>query len=241
MSLPAVPTILIVDDDEEIRALLGDYLRGAGFEARTAADGKGMRRALAYGAISLVVLDLMLPGEDGLSLCRAVRAESTLPIIMLTARGAVVDRIIGIEMGCDDYLVKPFDPRELLARIRSVLRRSGDHLAPAEYKRVSRYRFAGWVLELSSRNLTDPEGMVVPLSGVEFRLLTALLSRPQRVLTRNQLMQATQRRDADPLDRGIDIRVSRLRQLLREDAREPALIRTVYGEGYMLGVEVTAE
>jgi two-component system OmpR family response regulator len=241
MAVPDVPTILIVDDDEEIRALLGDYLRGAGFEARTAADGKGMRRALAYGAISLVVLDLMLPGEDGLSLCRALRAESTLPIIMLTARGAVVDRIIGIEMGCDDYLVKPFDPRELLARIRGVLRRSGDQLAPAEYKRVSRYRFAGWVLELSSRNLTDPEGMVVPLSGVEFRLLTALLSRPQRVLTRNQLMQATQRRDADPLDRGIDIRVSRLRQLLREDAREPALIRTVYGEGYMLGVEVTAE
>jgi len=241
MALPDVPTILIVDDDEEIRALLGDYLRGAGFEARTAADGKGMRRALAYGAISLVVLDLMLPGEDGLSLCRAVRAESTLPIIMLTARGAVVDRIIGIEMGCDDYLVKPFDPRELLARIRSVLRRSGDHPAPAHHQRVSRYRFAGWVLEVSSRNLTDPEGMVVPLSGVEFRLLTALLSRPQRVLTRNQLMQATQRRDADPLDRGIDIRVSRLRQLLREDAREPALIRTVYGEGYMLAVEVTAE
>jgi two-component system OmpR family response regulator len=241
MALPDVPTILIVDDDEEIRALLGDYLRAAGFEARTAADGKGMRRALAYGAISLVVLDLMLPGEDGLSLCRAVRAESTLPIIMLTARGAVVDRIIGIEMGCDDYLVKPFDPRELLARIRSVLRRSGDHLAPAHHQRVSRYRFAGWVLEVSSRNLTDPEGMVVPLSGVEFRLLTALLSRPQRVLTRNQLMQATQRRDADPLDRGIDIRVSRLRQLLREDAREPALIRTVYGEGYMLAVEVTAE
>jgi two-component system OmpR family response regulator len=241
MAIPDLPTILIVDDDEEIRALLGDYLRGAGFEARTAADGKGMRRALASGAISLVVLDLMLPGEDGLSLCRALRAESTLPIIMLTARGAVVDRIIGIEMGCDDYLVKPFDPRELLARIRGVLRRSGDQLAPAEYKRVSRYRFAGWVLELSSRNLTDPEGMVVPLSGVEFRLLTALLSRPQRVLTRNQLMQTTQRRDADPLDRGIDIRVSRLRQLLREDAREPALIRTVYGEGYMLGVEVTAE
>jgi two-component system OmpR family response regulator len=138
-------------------------------------------------------------------------------------------------------LVKPFDPRELLARIRSVLRRSGDHPAPAHHQRVSRYRFAGWVLEVSSRNLTDPEGMVVPLSGVEFRLLTALLSRPQRVLTRNQLMQATQRRDADPLDRGIDIRVSRLRQLLREDAREPALIRTVYGEGYMLAVEVTAE
>jgi two-component system OmpR family response regulator len=241
MALSDVPTILVVDDDEEIRTLLGDYLRGAGFEARTTADGNGMRRELAHGAISLVVLDLMLPGEDGLSLCRAVRAQSTLPIIMLTARGAVVDRIIGIEMGCDDYLVKPFDPRELLARIRSVLRRSGERRAPAQDQWVSRYRFAGWVLELSSRNLTDPDGMVVPLSGVEFRLLTALLSRPQRVLTRNQLMQLTQRRDADPLDRGIDIRVSRLRQLLREDAREPALIRTVYGEGYMLGVEVTAE
>jgi two-component system OmpR family response regulator len=238
---PDTPTILVVDDDEEIRTLIGDYLRGAGLEVRTAADGEGMRRKLAHEAISLVILDLMLPGEDGLSLCRAIRAQSSVPIIMLTARGALVDRIIGIEMGCDDYLVKPFDPRELLARIRGVLRRSGERVTPRQGKEVQRYRFAGWALELGSYNLTDPDGQVVPLSGVEFRLLTALLVRPQRVLTRNQLMQMTQGRDADPSDRGIDVRVSRLRQLLREDAREPALIRTVYGEGYMLAVEVTAE
>lgn len=236
------PVILVVDDDHEIRALLGDYLRGAGFAVRTASDGQTMRRELARGAVNLLLLDLMLPGEDGLALCRAVRAESALPIIMLTARGAVVDRIVGIEMGCDDYLVKPFDPRELLARIRGVLRRSGEQTsAPPRNPALTRYRFAGWTLELGSHNLTDPVGMVVPLSGVEFRLLTAFLSRPQRVLSRNQLMQLTQRREAEPLDRGIDIRISRLRQLLGEDARDPDLIRTVYGEGYMLGVEVTAE
>ena len=241
MAIPNVPTILVVDDDEDIRTLLGDYLRDAGLEVRMAADGQGMRRELANETISLVILDLMLPGEDGLSLCRAVRAESTVPIIMLTARGALVDRIIGIEMGGDDYLVKPFDPRELLARIRGILRRTGDRPTTEQSKPIQRYRFAGWVLELGSHNLMDSDGQVIPLSGVEFRLLTALLAKPQRVLTRTQLMQVTQGRDADPLDRGIDVRVSRLRQLLREDAREPALIRTVYGEGYMLAVEVTAE
>jgi two-component system OmpR family response regulator len=241
MSISDTPTILVVDDDEEIRTLLGEYLRGAGLVVRTAADGKGMRRELANAPIDLLVLDLMLPGEDGLSLCRVVRADSSIPIIMLTARSAVVDRVVGIEMGCDDYLVKPFDPRELLARIRGLLRRSGERLTPKQPKAEQRYRFAGWVLELASHNLTDPDGQVVPLSGVEFRLLSALLSRPQRVLSRSQLMQLTQRRDAEPLDRGIDIRISRLRQLLREDAREPTLIRTVYGEGYMLAVEVTTE
>jgi two-component system OmpR family response regulator len=241
MSISDAPIILVVDDDEEIRTLVGDYLRDAGFETRTAPDGKAMRRELANESIDLLVLDLMLPGEDGLSLCRALRAESSIPIIMLTARSAVVDRIVGIEMGCDDYLIKPFDPRELLARIRGLLRRSGDRATPKQNTQGQRYRFAGWVLELRSHNLTDPDGQVVPLSGVEFRLLSVLLARPQRILSRNQLMQLTQRRDAEPLDRGIDIRISRLRQLLREDAREPTLIRTVYGEGYMLAVDVTTE
>jgi two-component system OmpR family response regulator len=233
--------ILVVDDDAEIRDLTSDYLRCSGFEVRTAADGKDMRRELTSGGINLVVLDLMLPGEDGLSLCRAVRAESTVPIIMLTARSAVVDRVVGIEMGCDDYMAKPFDPRELLARIRGLLRRSGDALARQQGKEVQRFLFAGWVLDSRSHNLMDPDGQVVPLSGVEFRLLTALLARPQRILSRNQLMQMTQRRDADALDRSIDIRISRLRQLLRDNAREPTLIRTIYGEGYMLATEVTTE
>jgi two-component system OmpR family response regulator len=170
-----------------------------------------------------------------------VRAQTTLPIIMLTARGAVVDRVVGIEMGGDDYMVKPFDPRELLARIRGLLRRAGEPGPASPNRPVSRYRFAGWALDLGSHNLTDPNGMVVPLSGVDFKLLSAFLSRPQRVLTRSQLMQLTLRRDADPLDRGIDIRISRLRQMLRDDAREPTLIRTVYGEGYMLSVAVATE
>jgi two-component system, OmpR family, response regulator len=235
------PTVLIVDDDEETRTLIANYLGNAGFDARTACDGESMRRELSDGTIDLLVLDLMLPGEDGLSLCRAVRAESSIPIIMLTARSAVVDRVIGIEMGCDDYLVKPFDPRELLARIRALLRRSNGLSVPTQSKKHQRYRFAGWVLESRSRDLTDPEGHIVPLSRVEFRLLSALLAKPRCILSRNELMQLTQRRDADPLDRVIDIRISRLRQLLREDAREPALIRTVYGEGYMLAVDVTTE
>jgi two-component system, OmpR family, response regulator len=238
------PTILVVDDDEEIRTLLRDYLRGAGLLVLTAADGEAMRREMAGENIDLLVLDMMLPGEDGLSLCRAARADSamsSIPIIMLTARSAVIDRVVGIEMGCDDYLTKPFDPRELLARIRGLLRRTGNGSTPKQSKEYQRYRFAGWILELASHNLMDPDGHVVPLSGVEFRLLSALLARPKRILSRSQLMQLTQRRDADPLDRGIDIRVSRLRQLLRDDAREPTLIRTVYGEGYMLAVEVTTE
>jgi two-component system, OmpR family, response regulator len=241
MGAANIPTILVVDDDEEIRTLLGDYLRGAGFVVHTAADGTAMRRVLSRHDVSLLVLDLMLPGENGLALCRAVRAQSQLPIIMLTARGEVVDRFGGIEVGCDDYVVKPFDPRELLARIRGVLRRSGERDAAAPVMPVARYLFAGWALELASHNLTDSDGMVVPLSSVDFRLLSAFLSQPQRILSRNQLMHLTLRRDADPLDRSIDIRISRLRQLLREDAREPNLIRTVYGEGYMLDVEVTVE
>jgi len=239
--IPDAPTILVVDDDEEVLTLIGDYLRVAGLQVCTAADAEGMRQKLADEAISLVILDLMLPGEDGLSLCRAIRADSSVPIIMLTARGALVDRIIGIEMGGDDCLVKPFHPRELLARIRGLLRRSGECATPKQGKEVQRYRFAGWALELGSYNLTSPHGQVVPLSGVEFRLLTALLVRPQRILTRSQLMQMTEVRGAALSDRCIDVRVSRLRQLLREDAREPALIRTIYGEGYILAAEVTAE
>jgi two-component system OmpR family response regulator len=239
MDADSLPLILIVDDDLEIRSLLGDYLRARGYGVKMAADGVGMRRILEHERVSLIVLDLMLPGEDGLALCRSVRAQSQVPIIMLSARVDVVDRIIGIEMGSDDYLPKPFDPRELLARIKSVLRRVDGKRPVLPEGQVSRYQFAGWTLDSGTRNLIDVDGNVVPLSGVEYRLLTALLSRPQRVLSRNQLMQLTSGRETEPFDRGIDVRVSRLRQLLCEDAREPAIIRTVYGEGYMLGVDVS--
>lgn len=233
--------LLIVDDDPEIRGLLGDYLRGHGYQVKTVADGFGLRRVLEREGVDLIVLDLMLPGEDGLELCRSVRARSEVPIIMLTARGEAIDRIVGLEMGADDYLPKPFDPRELLVRIKGVLRRINKGGRPFARDVVNRYRFAGWTLYCGTRNLIDTNGVVVPLSGVEYRLLIALLERPQSVLSRNQLMKLTSGRHVDPNDRGIDVRISRLRNLLGDDAREPSMIRTVYAEGYMLAVEVTTD
>ena len=233
--------ILIVDDDAETRSLLREYLQKQGYRVTTAADGKAMRAAMQAAPADLVVLDLMLPGEDGLQLCRDLRARSNLPIVMLTARGEETERIIGLEMGADDYLAKPFNPRELLARIKSVLRRARslpENLAPEATKA---FRFAGWSLDVSTRNLTAADGLVVPLSGAEFKLLRIFLAHPNRVLTREQLIELMKPRDAGPFDRAIDVQVSRLRQRLRDDAREPRLIKTVRGEGYVLAVEVVAQ
>ena len=233
--------ILIVDDDREIRALVGDYLRRKGYRTSLAADGRQMRRILDDTRIDLIILDLMLPGEDGLSLCRDLRAQSNLPVLMLTARGEPVDRIIGLEMGADDYLTKPFEPRELLARIRSVLRRAHalpPNLAPGSARR---YRFAGWTWDTALHQLVSPQGVVVILSGAEYRLLEVLMTHPNRVLTRDQLMDLTRGKDADPFDRSIDLRVSRLRQKLGDDARAPALIKTLRGEGYVFAAEVDTE
>jgi two-component system OmpR family response regulator len=233
--------ILIVDDDREIRALVGDYLRRNGYRTSLAADGRQMRKILDDTRIDLIILDLMLPGEDGLSLCRDLRAQSNLPVLMLTARGEPVDRIIGLEMGADDYLTKPFEPRELLARIRSVLRRAQalpPNLAPGSARR---YRFAGWTWDTTLHQLVSPQGVVVILSGAEYRLLEVLMTHPNRVLTRDQLMDLTRGKDADPFDRSIDLRVSRLRQKLGDDARAPALIKTLRGEGYVFAAEVDTE
>jgi two-component system OmpR family response regulator len=199
-----------------------------------------MWAALAAGRVDLVVLDLMLPGEDGLSLCRRLRASSELPVLMLTAKSEPFDRVLGLEMGADDYLAKPFEPRELLARIRSVLRRARALPAgPAAPPR--RYRFAGWALDATARQLLSPQGVVVALSGAEYRLLQVFLEHPNRVLSRDQLMDWLQGREAGPFDRSIDLRVSRLRQKLGDDARTPALIKTLRSEGYVLAAAVEAE
>jgi len=234
-------TILVVDDDTELRHLLGDYLRKNGYQVTLAADGKEMRRSLEGGKIDLIVLDLMLPGEDGLVLCRNLRVNSNIPVIILTARGDETDRIIGLEMGADDYLSKPFNPRELLARIKSVLRRTQalpDHVSA----KGGRYLcFAGWKLDTVTRNLLAQDGLVVALSGAEYRLLKIFLEHPNRILTRDQLLDLTQGRDAEPFDRSIDVQISRLRLRLRDDAKEPAIIKTVRGAGYLLATQVSTE
>ena len=233
--------ILIVDDDEDIRKLLEEYLRKNGFDAHAVADGPAMRDALAAKPASLVVLDLMLPGEDGLSLCRQLRARSQVPVLMLTAKGDPVDRIIGLEMGADDYLAKPFDPRELVARIRSILRRAKALPADTEINVPESFSFSGWRLDTRERNLRAPDGVVVPLSGAEFRLLLIFLQNANAVVSRDQLSNFTFGHDADPLDRTIDMQVSRLRERLRDQAREPAIIKTVRGKGYVLAVRVESQ
>lgn len=230
--------ILIVDDDPEIRRLLADYLTKHGFTAHAARDGREMAQLLDRHAIDLVVLDLNLPGADGLALCRDLRVHSDLPVLMLTARGEEADRIVGIEMGADDYVVKPFSPRELLARIRTILRRTRalpPNLRPEAQRCLV---FAGWCLDTATRALTAPDGVLVPLSGGEYRLLRILLDHPNRVLNRDQLTELIHGRPAEPYDRAIDVQVSRLRQRLRDDSREPQLVRTVRGEGYVLAAEV---
>ena len=230
--------ILIVDDDPEIRQLLVDYLLRNGFEAVPAASGREMAQMLERHAIDLVVLDLMLPDADGLTLCRDLRSRSSLPVLMLSARGEEADRILGIEMGADDYLVKPFSPRELLARIKSILRRTRalpPNLRPETQRCLV---FAGWQLDTATRVLTSPAAVATPLSGAEFRLLRILLDHPNRVLNRDQLVELIHGREAGPYDRAIDVQVSRLRQRLHDDWREARLIKTVRGEGYVLAAAV---
>jgi two-component system OmpR family response regulator len=235
--------ILVVDDDREIRALLAEYLQKNGLRVSVAANGREMRAALAHGPVDLIVLDLMLPGEDGLVLCRDLRAhESTsVPILMLTARGDETDRIVGLEMGADDYLAKPFAARELLARIRAVLRRA--RLLPPNLRSSEPARalaFGDWILDTTARHLIDATGTMVSLSGAEYRLLRAFLDHPQKVLSRDQLLNLTQGRDAEVFDRSIDLLVSRLRQRLGDGAREPRYIKTVRNEGYVFSAAIDA-
>jgi two-component system OmpR family response regulator len=236
-----VDRILIVDDDAEIRSLLCAYLGQNGYRASAARDGGEMREALDRSRFDLVILDLMLPGEDGLTLCRELRARSNIPVVMLTARGEETERIVGLEMGADDYLPKPFNPRELLARIKSVLRRARSLPGDAKTAEAQRIRFAGWSLDPVARHLVGADGVVVPLSGAEFRLLTIFLDHPNRVLDRDQIMGLTHGREAEAFDRSIDLQVSRLRSRLGDDPREPSIIKTVRGEGYILCAHVEVE
>ena len=225
--------VLIVDDDAEIRDLLGRYLGGQGFAVTLAADGRDMWAALKNGEPDIVILDLMLPGEDGLTLCRNLRARVDIPVLMLTARGGETDRIVGLELGADDYLGKPFNPRELLARIRSILRRARSlpkGRVPDEPPIIA---FADWQLDTVERQLISPQGVVVPLSGAEYRLLRVFLDYPNRVLNRDQLMDLLHGREGDTFDRSIDVQISRLRHRFGEDAREPVIIKTVRNEGYL--------
>jgi two-component system OmpR family response regulator len=233
------PRILIVDDDEDIRSLLADYLGEQGWLISTAQDGTAMQQVLDATPIDLIVLDLTLPGSDGLTLCRDLRAHSDIPVIMLTARSAPLDRILGLEMGADDYLCKPFEPRELLVRIRNVLRRSTS-MSEVSHA-VTTWHFANWSLDDTTRQLQNNDGLVVALSGGEYRLLKVLLERPNRALSRDQLLTLTQGREADPLDRSIDLHISRLRQKLGDDARSPRLIKTMRNEGYLLAATVKRE
>ena len=234
--------ILVVDDDREIRQMVADYLRRNGLRASEAADGREMRAVLDTNAIDLIVMDVMMPGEDGLTLTRNLRAgkHRAIPVVILTAREDQTDRIIGLEMGADDYVTKPFAARELLARIKAVIRRTRmlpPNLQVTEAAQV--LAFGRWRLDTTARHLLDPEGTVVALSGAEFRLLRVFLDHPNRVLSRDQLLNLTQGRDAELFDRSIDLLVSRLRQRLQDDAREQSYIKTVRNEGYVFSAAVT--
>ena len=241
--MESTPHILIVDDHEEIRTLLAKYLRKHGYRATTADGGPAMKRVLQDSAIDLVVLDIMMPGEDGLSLCRGLRASSDIPVIMLTAMSEETDRVIGLEIGADDYLTKPFNPRELLARIKAVLRRSHSlppqtGLAGRTASTGNRLTFDRWRLNLDQRELVDDSEVVTPLSSAEFALLMAFLNHPRRVLSRDQLLDLTQGREARVFDRSIDNQVSRLRKKIEQDPKAPRLIKTVWGGGYSFSADV---
>lgn len=234
--------ILVVDDDHEIRELLTDYLRDAGFHVSEAANGREMWRVVNKEPVNLIVLDLMLPGEDGLSLCREVRAQGDLPIIMLTAKGTLVDRIIGLEVGADDYLPKPFDPRELLARIKVILRRArNDRNKAAIADEFSYISFEGWRLDTHARQMFSPEGVVVSLGSSDYMVLRALLEHPNRPLSRDFLVEHVYGKESHAMDRSIDVCISRLRHHIEADTRNPTIIRTVRNAGYMLASQVKHE
>ncbi len=225
--------IIVVDDEEQIRELVEEYLAGEGYRVSTAQDGAAMRRVLAREPADLVILDLMLPGEDGLTLARSLRGEFGIGIIMLTGRSETVDRIIGLEMGADDYLSKPFHLRELLARVKSVLRRVQSRASEAPAGTRTLARFAGWSLDLAGRELISPSGEEVRLTTGEFDLLAAFVANPSQVLSRDRLLDLARNREAGPLDRTIDVQVGRLRRKLEDDPQNPGLIKTVRGSGYI--------
>ena len=239
--MTGVPHLLIVDDDREIRDLASRFLCKHGYKVLSAGNADMMDAALSGARIDLVILDLMLPGKSGLEICRDLRIRSSIPILMLTAMGDETDRIVGLEMGADDYLAKPFNPRELLARVRAILRRAGSPATPGKAAATPKHlRFAGWSLDLGRRRLEAPDGLIVDLTTGEYELLMAFAERPQRVLTRNQLLDLARGRDAAPFDRSIDVQVSRIRRKIEADPKSPSMIVTVRGDGYMFTPEVEA-
>ncbi|MGF1549244.1 MAG: response regulator [Sphingomonadaceae bacterium] len=230
------PHLLVVDDEPSIREPLAEYLGRNGFRVAKAKDAGEARARIAAEQIDLVILDIMMPGEDGLELTRFIRERGELPVILLTARAEDTDRIVGLEMGADDYVVKPFNPRELAARIKTVLRRASGR--PQRTSDGESYRFGHWVLKAGERVLIDEEGVSVPLSTGEFNLLHALVTHPRQLLSRDRLLDLTRGRAAGPFDRAIDNQVSRLRRKIEPDAKNPQYVKTVWGGGYMLAVEV---
>ncbi len=232
--------LLLVDDEATLREPLADYLVRQGFVVDQAGSAAEARTRLRDAPPDLVLLDIMMPGEDGLSLCRHLAESQAIPTILLTARGEATDRIVGLEIGADDYVTKPFEPRELVARIRSVLRRASKGAAAA-FEEEHDFLFDGWRLDPLKRKLTDPEGAVVAISSVEFRLLMAFLDHPRQVLDRDRLLDMVQGREAHLFDRAVDNQISRLRRKIEADSRNPTLIQTVWGGGYMLAADVRRE
>ncbi|MCK4608471.1 MAG: response regulator transcription factor [Gammaproteobacteria bacterium] len=234
--------ILVVDDDQDIRDLLSDYLTNYQYQVSVAKDGTEMQAILDSGNLDLVLLDIMLPDEDGFTLCRKIRSQSDVPIIILTAVDNETDRVLGLELGADDYQIKPFNPRELLARIKAILRRRGDSgsssLSVVEQHKI--YEFADWKLDTTARHFFSPDNVEITLSSGEYDLLLTFLQRPGRVLNRDQLLELTRHREADPFDRSIDVQVSRLRQKIETDPKHPKLIKTIRNGGYMLTAKVKA-
>jgi two-component system, OmpR family, response regulator len=237
--MSTTPHVLVVDDDNETCALLSRFLERHGYRTSVAHDGRAMMATLDCARVNLIVLDLMLPGEDGLTLCRRLRATSTVPIIMLTALGEETDRIVGLEMGADDYLPKAANPRELLARIRAVLRRAGAAQVSADGTRKRVLEFCGWRIDVAQRQLISPSNALVVLRASEFDLLLALAERPQRVLSRDQLLDLARGRASSAFDRSVDVLISRLRRKIEADPKEPALIKTVRSGGYVFSAVVT--
>ncbi len=236
MTEPTSTEILLVDDETALREPLAGYLAKQGFTVTQAGSAAEARGRIAAANFDLVLLDIMMPGEDGLSLCRHLAETKRMPVIFITAKGEATDRIVGLEIGGDDYIVKPFDPRELVARIRSVLRRAGR--IPVEAGEAVVYEFENWRLDPLKRRLIDPEGAVVSISSAEFRLLLAFLDHPRQVLDRDRLLDMVQGREAHLFDRAVDNQISRLRRKIEPDSRNPQLIQTVWGGGYMLAAEV---
>lgn len=241
MSRPNSPHLLVVDDDRAIRRMLAQFLSEHGLRVTQVQDGAQMLEALGAGRFDLIILDIMMPGEDGLSLCRKVRATSDVPIILLTAMTTDTDRVVGLELGADDYVTKPFNPRELVARVKAILRRAAILPPALRHQMPTTFRFAGWTLDAKRRVFLSPDGALTELTSGEFDLLLAFVEHPQRVLSRDQLLDLAHGRSSQAFDRSIDVQVSRLRRKIELNPQEPLLIKTVRSEGYLMTADVIVD